>query len=83
MAGLAALFRRKKQLPGQQQGRRAADRSSLRWAVNKYLVTPALQKLVDAGVLTVTEEHTVEQAADLLLNALTELGAKKVATPAT
>ena len=53
------------------------------WAVNKYMITPALQTLVDAGVLTVGQDTTVEQAADLLVNALTELGAKKVAAPPT
>ena len=52
------------------------------WAVNKFLVTPALQSLVNAGVLTVSQDHTIEQAADMLLNALTELGAKKVAPKA-
>ena len=41
-----------------------------------------LQVLVNNGVLTLAQDTTVEQAADLLLNALTELSAKKVETPA-
>lgn len=52
------------------------------WAANKFLFAPALQTLVTAGVLTLKQDTTVEQAADMLLNALTELSAKKVeATP--
>lgn len=51
------------------------------WSLNKFLVTPALQTLVTAGVLTVSADHTIEQAADLLINAITELMAKKVAQP--
>jgi hypothetical protein len=50
------------------------------WAANKFLFAPALQTLVDAGVLTLAQDKTIEQAADLLLGALTELGAKKVAS---
>ena len=49
------------------------------WAANKFLILPALQTLVNAGVLTVAQDHTIEQAADMLLNAITELSAKKVA----
>lgn len=51
------------------------------WTENKLLITPALQVLVNAGVLTLGQDHTIEQAADMLTNALIELGGKKVATP--
>lgn len=53
----------------------------LDWGANKVLITPALQVLVNNGVLTLSADHTIEQAADMLINALIELGGKKVAAP--
>jgi hypothetical protein len=51
------------------------------WAANKFLILPALQVLVNAGTLTLAQDKSIEQAADELVNALTELEAKKVAQP--
>jgi hypothetical protein len=49
------------------------------WAANKFLIAPALQILVNNGTLTLAADKNIEQAADELLNAITETAAKKVA----
>ena len=53
------------------------------WAANKFVIAPGLKILIDGGVLTLGQGHTIEQAADILINAITELMGKKGAHPST